>query len=46
LPDIAARIETLGFTPVAAPPDVLAKQLTSESATWRDVIRAAGLKLQ
>ena len=46
LPDIAARIEALGFTPVAAPPDVFAKQLATESVTWRNVIRAAGLKLQ
>jgi tripartite-type tricarboxylate transporter receptor subunit TctC len=46
LPDIAARIEALGFTPVGAPPDVFAKQLTNESATWREVIRASGLKMQ
>ena len=46
LPDIAARIEVLGFTPVGAPPDVFAKQLTNESATWREVIRASGLKMQ
>jgi len=46
LPDIAARIEALGFTPVGAPPEVFAKQLTNESATWREVIRASGLKMQ
>ena len=46
LPDIAARIEALGFTPVGAPPDVFAKQLTNESAIWREVIRASGLKMQ
>jgi len=44
-PDIAARIETLGFTPIGAPPDVFAKQLADESMTWREVIRAAGLKM-
>ena len=44
-PDIAARIEALGFTPVGAPSDVFAKQLVNESMTWRDVIRAAGLKM-
>ena len=46
LPDIAARIEALGFTPVGAPPEAFAKQLTNESATWREVIRASGLKMQ
>ncbi len=44
LPDIAERIETLGFTPIGAPPDVFAKQLTAESETWAHVIKAAGLK--
>jgi hypothetical protein len=29
-----------------APPEVFAKQLTNESATWREVIRASGLKMQ
>ena len=46
LPDIASRIEALGFSPVAAPSDVFVKQLASESATWTEVIRAAGLKIQ
>jgi tripartite-type tricarboxylate transporter receptor subunit TctC len=46
LPDVAARIEALGFSPVGAPSEVFAKQLTNESATWREVIRAAGLKMQ
>ena len=46
LPDIASRIEALGFSPVAAPSDVFAKQLASESATWSEVIRAAGLKMR
>ena len=46
LPDFAARIEAFGFSPVGAPSEVFAKQLTNESATWREVIRAAGLKMQ
>ena len=46
LPDVAARIEALGFSPVGAPSEVFVKQLTNESATWREVIRAAGLKMQ
>ncbi len=46
LPEVASRIEALGFSPVAAPADVFAKQLAIESATWSDVIHAAGLKMQ
>ena len=46
LPDVAARIETLGFSPVGAPSDVFARRLTNESATWSKVIRAAGLKVR
>jgi tripartite-type tricarboxylate transporter receptor subunit TctC len=46
LPDIASRIDALGFSPVAAPSEVFAKQLASESATWSEVIRAAGLKMR
>jgi tripartite-type tricarboxylate transporter receptor subunit TctC len=46
LPEIAARIEALGFSPVGAPSEVFAKQLTNESATWSEVIRAAGLKMR
>lgn len=45
LPDVAARIEALGFTPIGAPPDVFAKQLVAETATWSSVIRAARLKM-
>ncbi len=46
LPDIAARIEALGFLPVGAPSEVFAKQLTNESATWGEVIRTAVLKVR
>ena len=46
LPDVQARIEALGFLPVGAPSEVFAKQLANESATWSEVIRAAGLKMQ
>jgi tripartite-type tricarboxylate transporter receptor subunit TctC len=46
LPDVTARIEALGFSPIGAPPDVFAKELAAESETWSRVIRAAGLKLQ
>jgi tripartite-type tricarboxylate transporter receptor subunit TctC len=46
LPDIAERIEALGFTPIGAAPDVFAKELVNESATWREVIRASAIKVQ
>jgi tripartite-type tricarboxylate transporter receptor subunit TctC len=46
LPEVTSRIEALGFSPVAAPSDVFAKQLANESATWSEVIHAAGLKMQ
>jgi tripartite-type tricarboxylate transporter receptor subunit TctC len=45
LPEVASRIEALGFSPVAASSDVFAKQLANESATWSEVIHAAGLKM-
>jgi tripartite-type tricarboxylate transporter receptor subunit TctC len=31
---------------VGAPSEVFAKELANESATWREVIRAAGLKMK
>ena len=46
LPDVQARIEALGFLAVGAPSKVFAKELANKSATWREVIRAAGLKMQ
>jgi tripartite-type tricarboxylate transporter receptor subunit TctC len=46
LPDVAARLETLGFSPVGAPSDVFAKQLANESVTWNEVISAAALKVR
>ena len=46
LPEVASRTEALGFSPVAASSDAFAKQLANESATWSEVIHAAGLKMQ
>jgi tripartite-type tricarboxylate transporter receptor subunit TctC len=45
LPEVASRIEALGFSPVTAPSEIFAKQLANESATWSEVIHAAGLKM-
>jgi tripartite-type tricarboxylate transporter receptor subunit TctC len=46
LPDIVARLEALGLTPIGATGDAFAKQLVAESAVWAEVIRAAGLKIK
>jgi tripartite-type tricarboxylate transporter receptor subunit TctC len=46
LPDVAQRLDTLGFSSVGSTPDALAKQLATESQTWAKVITAAGLKLK
>jgi tripartite-type tricarboxylate transporter receptor subunit TctC len=46
LPDVAQRIDALGFSSVGSTPDAFAKQLADESQTWAKVISAAGLKLK
>ncbi len=46
LPDVAQRIDALGFSSVGSTPDAFAKQLAAESQTWAKVISAAGLKLK
>ncbi len=46
LPDVAQRIDALGFSSVGSTPDEFAKQLVAESQTWAKVITAAGLKLK
>jgi tripartite-type tricarboxylate transporter receptor subunit TctC len=46
LPDVAQRIEAIGFAPIGSSPDSFAKQLVAETATWSEVIKAAGLKLK
>jgi tripartite-type tricarboxylate transporter receptor subunit TctC len=44
LPDVAERINTLGFTPVGSTPDAFAKELAAESEIWGRVIKAAAIK--
>jgi tripartite-type tricarboxylate transporter receptor subunit TctC len=46
MPDVAQRIERLGFSVVGSTPDAFAKQLTTESQVWAKVVSAAGLKLK
>jgi tripartite-type tricarboxylate transporter receptor subunit TctC len=44
LPDVAQRMETLGFASVGSTADEFAKQLAVESQTWTTIISAANLK--
>jgi tripartite-type tricarboxylate transporter receptor subunit TctC len=46
LPEVAQRIDALGFSSVGSTPEAFAKQLAAESQTWAKVITAAGLKLK
>jgi tripartite-type tricarboxylate transporter receptor subunit TctC len=46
LPEVAQRIDALGFSSVGSTPEAFAKQLVAESQTWAKVITAAGLKLK
>ncbi len=46
LPDVARRLHDLGLTPVGASPVETAAFLREEREHWREVIVAAGLKLQ
>lgn len=46
MPDVAQRIEKLGFSVVGSTPEAFAQQLATESQVWAKVISAAGLKLK
>jgi tripartite-type tricarboxylate transporter receptor subunit TctC len=46
MPDVAQRIETLGFSVIGSTPEAFAQQLDQESQIWAKVISAAGLKLK
>jgi tripartite-type tricarboxylate transporter receptor subunit TctC len=46
MPDVAQRIETLGFSVIGSTPEAFAQQLAQESQVWAKVINAAGLKLK
>jgi tripartite-type tricarboxylate transporter receptor subunit TctC len=46
MPDVAQRIETLGFSVIGSTPEAFAQQLAQESQIWAKVISAAGLKLK
>jgi len=44
LPDVAARLATLGFEPVGSSPEQFAEQMKLEAAKWGRVIKAARIK--
>ena len=46
LPEVAERLAALGFSAIGASSGEFAKHLVEETATWREVIEAAGLKLK
>ncbi len=46
MPDVAQRIETLGFAVIGSTPEAFAQQLVEESQVWAKVISAVGLKLK
>jgi tripartite-type tricarboxylate transporter receptor subunit TctC len=46
LPDVKARLEPLGFEPVANTPDELAAQIKTETVRWGKIIRDTGVKIR
>jgi tripartite-type tricarboxylate transporter receptor subunit TctC len=45
-PDILARLKTEGYEPVASTPEEMGKQIKTESALWKKVLGAAGIRAQ
>jgi tripartite-type tricarboxylate transporter receptor subunit TctC len=46
LPDVKARLGTLGFEPIASTPEDFALLIKAEDAKWAKVIREAGIKAE
>jgi tripartite-type tricarboxylate transporter receptor subunit TctC len=46
LPDVKARFDTLGFTPVASTPEAYAAQIRSDIETWSKVVKDLGMKVE
>jgi tripartite-type tricarboxylate transporter receptor subunit TctC len=44
VPDVAARLKTEGYEPIGSTPQEMAASITTESATWARVVKAAGIK--
>ena len=46
LPDVAEKLETLGFVPVASTPAEFGERIVSEAARWAKVINDAKIKIE
>jgi len=46
LPDVAEKLETLGFVPVASTPAEFGERIVSEAAKWAKVINDAKIKIE
>jgi tripartite-type tricarboxylate transporter receptor subunit TctC len=45
LPDVKAKLDVLGFTPVASAPEAYAAQIKGDIETWSKVVREANIKV-
>ena len=46
LPEVKARLDALGFAPVASAPDAYAAQIKADIETWSKVIRGANIAVE
>ncbi len=46
LPEVKARLDALGFAPVASTPEAYAAQIKADIATWSKVVRDANIKVE
>jgi tripartite-type tricarboxylate transporter receptor subunit TctC len=46
LPEVKARLDALGFAPVASTPEAYAAQIKTDIATWSKVVRDANIKVE
>ena len=45
LPDVKERLQGLGYTPINGSAETFAARMKAELVTWRDVVRAANIKI-
>ena len=46
LPEVKARLDALGFAPVASTPEAYAAQINGDIETWSKVVRDANIKVE
>jgi tripartite-type tricarboxylate transporter receptor subunit TctC len=46
MPEVKARLDALGFAPVASTPEAYAAQIKTDIATWSKVVRDANIKVE